>query len=418
VLLLTFAFSAGNSAACPAVLFNSELLPRLQGSRSGVRLFAKEGVSFRELPIEVDPIDADGHLLFPKSDAWRRQEMQESDLLLFRVDGWGPRLEPAKDRLPCRGKTVFELQDATGGGFAYLTNCAPLMSGIRFSHPVTFDPGGHRLQSRSYLYRFNPDNYMQSHSVSFAAAANTWKLAALDSRLYIHADVKKFFTMSFDSREIESKMESYRLGPVGNLARISFFLKILFFRIKMSLSTDVGFFEDSAHIPMMVNIPVDSTEYLNPGSGILYSWVPGPNAKVMAVQMPRFDPVEAKKGWRSLGKAPAQFCSKLECAFRYAIDVDGKRLAMDLRFEKKLVERAFYPLYVEDVAQHAEAMGWNLDLPKGQKRSAMYFETSGLPEGGHPWDFWLRLGTAKGSPQSCPAPLRFADYTGKLNKAR
>lgn len=391
--------------ACPALLFNNELTTPLVGRRSDVRLLTRVGSALIEQPIEIDPINHDGHLIFFNDESWRQKLLEPGDLILFRTEGWGPRAQLNRDLTACRGSLIIELHEPRSDGFAYLTTCPNRSNPRRFGNPVTFDPAEHFLKSRAYSYRFNPENYMQFREVGFDGVGAGSKLAAMDSQLYIHANVRNFFTMSFDSTDIESKMESYRLGPIGNLARISFFLKILFFKIKMSLSTDVGFFVDSAHIPMMINIPVDSAKYLNPGSGILYSWVPGPTARVIDTRMPTFNSADIQKGWEFLAKEARTFCSEM-CDFRYGIEIGGKRLEMDLRFHRQLVERGFFPMYVDDVEKFAPAMGWRLAYPEGQKRSAMYFETSGLPKGSHPWDFWLRLGGTNNSSPPCPTPVR------------
>ena len=404
--LLAFLSVDGSAWGCPAFLFSSDLGGGLSGRRQELRLFIKTGAGFREQAIEVNPVDHDGHLVFFRDLAWREEIIRPNDLLLFRTDHWGSRIDLRRERLPCQGPSIIEIQEQVSGNYAYLTICKTFLNASEFSAPVHFEPTRHLLKTQSYIYRFNPENYMQFSAVSFLDRAKRATLVALDSRLYIHADVRNFFTMSFDSRDIESKMESYRIGSVGNLARISFFLKILFFRIKMSLSTDVGFFEDSAHIPMMVNIPADAPTYLNPGSGILYSWVPGPDANAIGLKMPSFDPALLVGGWKELSKIGERFCSQFLCNFRYALEVAGKRLEMDLRFERRLVERGFFPMYIEDIEKHIKSMGWQIDFPRGQMRSGMYFETSGLPKGGHPWDFWLRLGGSSGAVHACPIPLR------------
>src|SRR5690606_36012866 len=137
--------------------------------------------------------------------------------------------------------------------------------------------------------------------------------------------------MRFDSDDIVSQLEATRLGPVGDLANLSFFLKILFFKIRMSLTTSVGFYEDSGHIPMMVNIPVDARKYLNPGSGILYSWeVPEAAATGKStISMPSLSPKEVGKGHAHISKAGLAYCAKKTCLYKYSVDVDGRTLSMD-----------------------------------------------------------------------------------------
>ncbi len=396
------------------MLFELETIPRLKGMRKGVRLFALDAATrkFRAAPVQIDPIDAEGHLKFNVEVHYPDHELDNDDFLTFRVEDFGPKADLKKDKLPCRGKPVLELRDPSSERYAYLTNCGSFGDAVAFAPLVDFKPEKDYLESPIYKYRFNPDNYMQFEAINFRnAVQGTWETIAERSALMIHADVKNFFSMNFDAKEIESHLESHRIGPVGNLARLSFYLKILFFKIKMSLSTDVGFYENSSHIPMMVNIPVDASKYLNPASGILYTWILSPAAQKAprALTMPTMDTALIKKGWRELAKEGLKFCVKDQCTFKYTVEIADKTMSMDLGLERKLVERGFFPIYVEDARRHQESMGWDFDLAKDEVRTGMYFEVSGLSAGGHPWDFWLRLGGPSSASAVCPAPLRFEE---------
>jgi hypothetical protein len=121
--------------------------------------------------------------------------------------------------------------------------------------------------------------------------------------------------------------------------------------------------------------------------------------------MPALDPAIVKKGWRELAKEGLKNCVGKQCLFKYTVEIGDKTLSMDLGVERRLVERGFFPIYVEDARRHAEAMDWEFDLKKNEVRTGMYFEVSGLQAGGHPWDFWLRLGGPAAASAVCPAPL-------------
>ncbi len=364
---------------------------------------------WRPAPVQIDPVDSDGHLVFFKDDSYMTRPIDGYDYLNFRVEDFGERFDPAKDKLPCQGAQIFEVADDVGHRFGYLTNCGSTAAPLSMPHLVEFDRKDHRLESGTYQYKFNPENYMQFQSIAFRGIKG-WEMVAQDSRMLIHADVKNFFSMNFDSRQIESHLEESRLGPVGNLARLSFYLRILFFQIDLKLSTDVGFYLDSGHIPMMVNIPVNAFEYLHPASGILYSWALSPDAEAGAkeVHMPILDVATVKKGYAELAKVGQTQCKKADCIFQYTVDIRGRRLSMDLGVKKELVDRGFFPIYVDDVNKYKDDMGWDLNFPATVRRPGIYFEVSGLPKGGHPWDFWLKLGSPKDGAADCPANVRVA----------
>lgn len=410
-LLLVALSTAPVARACPSVLFAVDTAPRLRGARKGLRLFTLNPPgTFRLAPIQVDPVDGDGRLRFDLDPHYADHELDNSDFMTIRLEDFGPRADLKKNKLPCRGNPVLELRDPNTERYAYLTNCGSFGPPFVSVPAVNFQPEKDYLESPVYNYRFNPDNYMQFSSINFRdVARGTWQAVASSSALMIHADAKNFFTMDFDASEIESQLEAHRAGPLGNMARLSFYLKILFFKIRMSLSTDVGFYEDSSHIPMMVSIPVDASKYLNPGSGILYTWILGPltQGAPRTIQMPALSVPLVKKGWRELAKDGLKFCFKDQCTYKYAVDIGGRSLSMDLVLDRKLVARGFFPIYVEDARRHQDAMNWDFEFKPTEVRTGMYFEVSGLQAGGHPWDFWLRLGSQTSASASCPAPMTY-----------
>lgn len=411
--LLTVFAPAPRVSACPAAIFGVELQPRPVGPRKGLRLFVKSDANgkWRPIPIQVDPVDRDGHLIFFDSGSYMQRDLMPEDYISFRTEEFGVKLEPP-DKLPCQSNVVYEIRDyAPKNKYAYLLNCGFQAAHIAFPYMVDFDAKQNLLKSATYKYVFNAANYMQFDSIHFLTEKGAFDQVGKDSRLLIKADVKKFFTMNFDSDEIESHLEASRLGPVGDLARLSFFLKILLFKIKMSLSTDVAFYTDAGHIPMMVNIPVNAYEYLNPASGILYTWIPAPQGKDSNIDMPILDEKLVHQGWEQLKSKGATYCKegvRHSCYYKYGYMLGSRKLEMDFEIEKKIVDRGFFPFFVDDVAKHKEAMGWDIEIPAGERRVGLYFEVSGLPEGGHPWEFWLRLGSSAEATGICPVPVRFS----------
>ncbi len=96
---------------------------------------------------------------------------------------------------------------------------------------------------------------------------------AKDSDLLIVGDVKKFFTLTFDSDDIDAKITHKRQGPLGLMGGLEFYLKILAFRINLELLPEANFFQDALFMPMSMTLPVNAAKYLRRGSGIYYSWL-------------------------------------------------------------------------------------------------------------------------------------------------
>ena len=399
------------SSACPANLFLGQLPDQLKGLRANMRLYVQSATKpghWQTIPLQVDPIDENGRLVFFGSSDYMQESLTASDLLVFRIEDFGPKLVGRSGQLQCSGGQIYELNETTTNRYAYLTNCDQA-GAVHYPNTVSFDAAAKQLQSPLYKYQFNSKNHMLFQAIKFRLHNGTWEEAATDSQMLIRADVKNFFTMLFDSRHIESNLEENRSGQLGSLARVTFFLRVLFFKIRMSLATDVGFFSYSGHIPMMINIPVNASAYLRHGSGIFYSWVLSSAARSggRGVDMPVLDPEVVKKGPRALADIGVRYCQGKDCHFRYMVDLNGQRLAMDISIRRDLVERGFFPFYVDDASAVSDSMGWDGgEGMGGSARSGMYFEVSGLPKGEHPWDFWLRLGSPVESRRTCPAPVR------------
>jgi hypothetical protein len=394
---------------CPSTLFSGEVDPPPQGSKDSLRLFAKKRtngrVKWTPIPLQIDQVNQEGRLVFP-DDPTYIETLTQTDLMLFSSRSFGDKIRGSQDLLPCSGPNIYELIDHQRKQFAYLTQCSPTSEKQPFPNAARFEPERHLLQSEGYRYHFNSENYLQFDRIEFLTTANEWETVARDSRMLIRSDVRRFFTMHFDSKQIESKLEKYRLGPLADLARLSFFLRLLFFRLDISLSTDVAFFNDAGHIPMMINIPVNSFDWLNPRSGILYTWVLSDKAQREPhnVKMPRLNVEEVKKGWSNLAKIGLDYCVGPDCVYKFGVKVGGRYLVMNLSLKKNLVEHGFFPIFVEDVATQKEAMNWKIDASPGTPRMGMYFEVSGLPKGGHPWEFWLKLGGEEMHDETCPRP--------------
>ena len=430
--LASFAIFNNSLEACPGAIFLSELQPMPVGPRNGLRLFvygAKSTPEAAAVPVQINPVTSDGRISFFEDDIWKANNSESTDLLLLDVEKLGRRRRSTDESLPCKGSIIWEIKDRAAAQYGYLTNCqrpwtrpsVQQLSGQPEPSRLKFEPKSHLLASPTYRYHFNSDNYMQFDKIEFARPLG-WIEAARDSRLLIHADVKKFIDMNFDSEDIESKLEVSRLGPVANLARVSFYLRILFFRIDLSLSTDVGFFENSGHIPMMINIPVDAADYLNAGSGVLYNWLPGVAAVQSEVDMPIFEPELIGKGWQELSKVGHRWCSGDHCNFRYTAQVGERSFSMSFKVKRTLVDRGFFPFFVADVEGSRQAMDWPSQGPKATpdlpKRIGLYFEVSGLPKGEYPWDFWLRLGRQVNSEGQCPTPLALQQVTDSKESYR
>jgi len=415
-LLTAFLACSTRVLACPATIFNVELDPQLTGDRDSLRVFVKDAGSpgvWRSQVVQLDPVSEDGRFLFFKDESWQENPIEKFDRMTIATESFGaPRGKG--EQLPCRGAVVYQLEDKQAPGrYAYLTSCPDKsLAPARRSKAdaVAYLRDASVLETKQYRYEFNLRNNMLFKSIHLNMPGGATKLIAADSDLLIKSDVKKFFTLRFDSGDIESYLEKTRPGPIGTLARVSFFLRVLFFKIRMSLTTDVTFYANSGHIPMMVHLPIEAPRHLNPGSGILYSWRLAPDVTFESSQarMPTLVPADVAKGVEHIARTGVVHCRASWCRYRFVATMNhggpSRELAMEFELSKDLVSKGFFPQFVPDVASFNKDMGWGIDEWKLKTpRLGLYFEVSGLPAGGSPWDFWLRLGTDRSSVDGlCP----------------
>ena len=407
------------SSACPAYLYFKTDLEELKGKRKEISLLAysKKSKSWSFLPLQIDPLNQGGGVLFEENKNLSEEEVSINDRIVFDVNGFG---DPADlSDFPCKDAPIYRLINYIDNSkYAYLSVCkdaAQRKLGTKSRQKVFYNPDSHFLGSDEYTYFFNPDNYLLFDKV-LIRQKNAKTISSLSSNITILSDVKNFFTLVFDSGNIESQLENTINGPLGINGSVSFFVRILFLKLKLSLSTDVSFYHRSAHIPMVLYLPVDATSYLNHGSGIIYNWQLSDNFKKQPtyIQMPRFSPYlysRLMKNYDEFRKFGSPYCrGRKYCYFSYKVGKENPFI-MQFTILKDLVKAGFFPVYVGDVSEFDKLMKWELsgEAPEDKLQlslqSGFYFSTSGLSEGNHAWDFWMQLGSGQQKTTNCPYPL-------------
>ncbi|NRA45697.1 MAG: hypothetical protein HRU09_12140 [Oligoflexales bacterium] len=407
--------------ACPAYLYFKTDLEELKGKREEISLlsYSKKTQSWNFLPLQVDPLNQGGGVLFEDQENMMVNDISVNDRIVFDVDGFGDQADLSS--FPCKESAIYRLINYVDNTkYAYLSVCKKDIQkkySIDNRQKVFYNPDKHFLGSNEYTYFFNPENYLLFDKV-LISQKNAKTLSSLNSNITILSDIKNFFTLVFDSDNIESQLENTINGPLGINGSVSFFVRVLFLKLRLSLSTDVSFYRRSAHIPMVLYLPVDATSYLNHGSGIIYNWQLSDSFKKKPtyIQMPRFNKflfsrlMNNNKDFRKFG---LPYCKGSKyCYFSYKVGKDNPFI-MQFTILKDLVNAGFFPVYVADVSQFEQLMNWGLadDLESPEEKmelareSGFYFSTSGLSEGNHAWDFWMQLGTGNQKTTNCPYPL-------------
>lgn len=432
--------------ACPAALSVEDMGYPALGSRAGdFRALSWNGSQWSAIEFDLVSFDrrkldhrrrreifsSDGFdIRHDKLGDFERQ-LERGDAFVFGSFGQGTRAPESSLKKWIRQQEcsvpmtrVLELSRTEYGGpgqILYVIHCPGVsqrssLAVAPISHPVQFDADDLVVTGDLFTYAMNHKNQMLFDHLSIRDSRGSWFRLANDGAFDIRADFKNFFTTHFTAESVGSKIENFFVGKSVTLAKLSFGLSILFFKVDLDLETDVLFSRDTVFVPMVLSIPKKASRYVHPGSGVLYSWTPARNfsVDVAAARMPvreKFSDNFTSKD--KVDEVVAAHCGlsglcKFDVALTSSVS-DGApfRLRMEILLQESLVRRGLFPLLIENVQGEASAAGWVVKRP-GQPRNGIYFELSNLDSGQHGIDIWLRLEELSNLPKSvtsCANPV-------------
>ena len=387
-------FYSATGKAEPVFVFASEIRALLGTSRSQLVAIYNQGTpeapDFRMARPAVVPVGKDGKIIWFDNESWRRRGLETLDRVIIEQDMLGQtaaKVHVFAGCLPRRGERL-----EVAGRVVWLASCDQgVVDKISTkASRVIYDPQAATVASSLYSYKFKASNHMLFERV--AISGKTPKVIVTDSDLYIRSDIKNFFTLNFNSGDIESKIEERRGESLSQLASVGFYLRVLFFKLTLDLRTDVAFFESSANIPMVMTLPVNASKRLNRKSGVLYSFKVDDAIDLSAIRpsMPTLTPSNIEGDIAAAGLLACGALSEQACEYRLEIPAEQKRLLLQINIDPVLVRRGMFPWFVPDVKALQNDMKWSLPSSLDLKnRVGLYFEVSGLPKGSHPWDFWI-----------------------------
>lgn len=389
--------------ACPAFLGASSVLPAVEGVRRNIRLFSLDKNSeWIEQALQVEAINEENLIVFEEDKDPNDGETLKTDRIVFRTEHFGPKASP-KQPMPCQTKILMELQNPTQkGAYAYIASCKAPQP--KMPPAVVHSTEKMIFKSPRYSFEYLPNNQLMYKEILVTHPLTGKPLSAAKSaNMLLHLDVKKFFTLNMDNDNVLSEVTGSWTGPVGSISNISFFLKLLFFSINLKMDTSVGFYGDSALLPMIFEAPVNSPKVLHPGSGVLYHW-DSSDGKVdqsnPILTLPNATPKLNLGDFKELAKEGLKYCKGDPCVYVLKGDLADLEFKIDIMIPRYMVEVGFFPQFVANTVEFGKQMEW--DMPEETKPAiAIYFENSGLPKGFHRMDQWIRVG-AKDSEYSCP----------------
>lgn len=395
---------AGQSAACPALMLVDQLpFHRSAGTpkRSELQLYAFKGGSsaWAQIPLQLDPLDKDGSLIFPEDKDWFSKKIDPRDRISFNVEDFGKRFD-GKTPTPCAHTQWLEISEH--GRYAYLFDCrGPSLRQGNFESPVVHDEKQRVVGSPYYRFRYSERNHLVFDEIQIKTKDSEDFLGvASRSDLVIVGDVKNFFTMVFDAENFDARIVQKRSGPLGLMGGLEFFLKILAFKIELALMPEVNFFHDALFMPMTMYLPVDAKKYLRRGSGVYYTWESSPEmvwlfqeSKMEELDLATIDPDnEGESKDKSKGdgaRPPAQYCDEQRCRFSLVGKMRERRFVMDFIISRQAADLGFFPRLIRDTKAVEKQLGRPVSRFEKSSRMGIYFESARLPKGTHAWDFWI-----------------------------
>lgn len=384
--ILLFFLYTSPSSGCPGILAGAKFGWGVV--RNNLRLFVLDSnKQWQEKPVQVDPIGKNGKMKFFPDERWKQQRLARDDKVSFILNDFGARVDSLGSS-PCEATRVYEVSTPKGR-YGYFFVC-------KKPTPVPFQPLiKHQRLERSvvaplYSYGYTAENHLMFDflKLSFEKPYSFPYLLAAESDQLIIGDLQSFLTLTFDAGDFEAEIINERAGPVALVGQLSFFLQILMFSIDLELSPEVNFYPDSIHVPMVMHLPVDPQDYLNPGSGLYYSWRPGKDL-LFSPELSQLPEIGAKPE-----EVVGQHCQGSRCFFTLSGDVGFGFFSLDFIIDRSMVLRGFFPQLIRDLEAYEKKEDYKYSRYDG-KRLAVFFETSRLPEGSNYWDFWLRFGTER-----------------------
>jgi hypothetical protein len=396
--------------SCPAFLKASNLPAwTLESTPKNLGLFVfGTSKKWERLPLQVDPMTEQDIFDNSRHATAVSSKIQPNDRLVFYTEKFGAILSD-KTPLPCTAAGIAELR-APNNTFAYIANCINSQSATSRNDPtiVSLDTQTRTIASNKFQYIYHPKNQLLYESLIAHTTTGKSVRSAYDSDIGIRLDIKNFFTLHFTNGDLESYINSSKIGELGVVQGVAFYLRLFAFKIDLKMNTVASFFESGANIPMTVDVPADAHKHLNPGSGSLYSLKLDQAEFQMdhpLSTMPNFEGKLLKSGAPEVKEAGLRRCKGNLCNYKMMGKVDERPFALSMTVPRETVEMGFFPTFVYDVGEFKNDIGWKGGEKSTNNERAIFFPTHGLSKGKYQIDSWILLGDASTSSVACPVPV-------------
>jgi hypothetical protein len=383
---------------------------------SSMRLFRynprDKNAPWQVIPTQIDPMTEEGVLDTKRITKDANQAFRSTDRIVFETNNFGPQFDLSSE-LPCEAKSVTEVlakDRANGQNFGYLAACKDSHKlSLSMAPLVTHEPQSYRIKTDQYSYEYQPTNQLLFRTLTAHLPGRASAVAGHNSDFNLRLNFKRFFTMIFGNQDVESYVEASHLGDVGAIALVNFYIKVLMFKVDLKMATMASFYQDSAHIPMIIDVPMPAQNHLNPGSGLLYTFKPMDAKFDLAPSestVPKVSTDNIKNGYAALTKSGEADCNDASCFYKLKGSVNSEAFAVNIIVPRTAVKRGFYPQLVTDVGGFKKTMGWDKRAPGDDQLIGFYYENSGLEKGRFQMSYWIGFNDHSRS-SICPTPVEF-----------
>lgn len=400
--------SADIAYSCPAFVTASNFPEWIYKTPlKNLRMYAVTPTNtWKSIPLQIDPMTDKNLYDSDRPLASGQDTVRPTDRFVFATDEFGQALNQSI-QFPCDASKLTEISSPTKT-FGYLADCSGASDDVTNAQvgSIRLNTSDRKISSPRFDYIYHPKNQLLYESLFAKFPGGKIVRSAYDADIGLRLDLKNFFTLHFHNGDIESYINSSKVGEVGVVQGIAFYLRLFAFKIDLKMNTVASFFENSANIPMLVDVPRNAYEHLNPGSGSLYSFKLDKASFEMdhpTSNMPKLEAELVKKGSPLVKESGLRQCKGDQCNFKMMGKVENEPFALSMNLPKNVVEMGFFPTFVADTKEFKSGLGW-----KGAEKSApnevgIFFPTNGLSKGQYKIDSWILLGDESLKTSSCPA---------------
>lgn len=137
---------------------------------------------------------------------------------------------------------------------------------------LTYDHEQGIVETSKYIFKFNPKNHVLMDYVYIKSPNDPNKKEKVieNSEFFLIADIKYFFTLKISSKDVITKLNFWKIGPIRLIANVSFFFRLMQMNFDIEMYTEISLFENAVALPTILNSPMDAKSLFRKGSGFYY----------------------------------------------------------------------------------------------------------------------------------------------------